>query len=786
MKSLGALRARAWLPVCAAVLLLVLAARGLLGIDVRQVAADVVHANTPLLALALLVFYATFIVRAIRWRQLLENIGAAQPLKNLMRALLLGSFLNSVSVAQAGDVYRAYLLKRDSGTPFTITLGTVVAERLLDLVSLLVLLCPAIVLSYHMPAAVQLTSVAAAGVAACALFALRVAPRVRPFVQRRLPARWHSAYENLERGALSASRMPVRLAALSSAAWLIEGATLYLLASAVGANISPATALLAGLVASVLSAEPITPGGLGATEPGIVVVLTSAGVDATSASAVAVLNRLVNYASLAVAAAVLVALSRFQAFGPIVRGMSLNDSSVASAGVPAAAEQHDTSSEAQRRARGRRAGLARRAFARTAIAASVVALVGLGIVDRAGDLSVSSLTNAVPVLAAQNSAQDSAIQSVIQRSNAEQAQAIASKDPSVMADTATTSYYQQLQQINQDLLSNGVSSIALTNLEWGPVNVSDTTATATTYETWQTTYADGSTDRSRDENDYSLVLQNGSWVITSDDHPTANTGRPSTTTAPVPSSPSSPSSPSAPSTTRNPGNIATSNNWSGYAATGGTYTAVSGTWTVPDYSAGSSGGVDATWVGIGGVSSRDLIQAGTQQASSGSGQTQYQAWIEMLPAASHPVPLAVRPGDSVSVSIDEQNTGTWQISFTNNTTGQTYQTSVQYTSTNSSAEWIEEAPSAGRGGILPLDNFGSVNFTAGSAVKDGQSVSIASSGARAITLIGANQQPLAVPSAIGSDGSSFSVSRTQAAASATSQSQRPGRGYQPVPVLPLP
>jgi uncharacterized membrane protein YbhN (UPF0104 family) len=50
--------------------------------------------------------------------------------------------------------------------------------------------------------------------------------------------------------------------------------------------------------------EPPTPGGLGVTEPGIVLVLTSLGATAASASAVALLKRLVNYLSLAVAGAV--------------------------------------------------------------------------------------------------------------------------------------------------------------------------------------------------------------------------------------------------------------------------------------------------------------------------------------------------------------------------------------------------------------------------------------------------------------------------------------------------
>src|SRR2546427_673186 len=82
-------------------------------------------------------------------------------------------------------------------------------------------------------------------------------------------------------------------------------------------------------------------------------------------------------------------------------------------------------------------------------------------------------------------------------------------------------------------------------------------------------------------------------------------------------------------------------------------------------------GAAATWVGIGGVNTGDLIQAGTQQTVSGSASTQYQAWVETLPQASHPVPLTVSPGDSVSVSVSQspQAQDQWQVAFTNNTTG---------------------------------------------------------------------------------------------------------------------
>jgi hypothetical protein len=83
-----------------------------------------------------------------------------------------------------------------------------------------------------------------------------------------------------------------------------------------------------------------------------------------------------------------------------------------------------------------------------------------------------------------------------------------------------------------------------------------------------------------------------------------------------------------------------------------------------------------------------------------------------------------------------------------------------YKSSLSSVEWIQEAPSAARGQQIPLDNFGTVKFTGGSAVKDGKTVNISESGARAITMINRSGQPQATTTPLGSDGASFSVSRS--------------------------
>jgi len=237
------------------------------------------------------------------------------------------------------------------------------------------------------------------------------------------------------------------------------------------------------------------------------------------------------------------------------------------------------------------------------------------------------------------------------------------------------------------------------------------------------------------------------------------------------SSPSPPVDPNAPQlvVTGMLGDLGESQNWSGYAATEGSYTSVSATWTVPNIGLASTAGMDAAWVGIGGVRSRDLIQAGSQRTVLGNGATQDEAWLELLPRAPETVPLKLGPGNTIRVSIDQQGPETWLIAFTNISSGQAYQVTKHYASSLTSAEWVEEAPSAGRRQVLPLDNFGTVRFSQASVVRDTQVLNIAQSGAHPITMITPAGAHLAEPSALGDDGESFSVTRT------STPSPSPGR-----------
>ncbi len=360
----------------------------------------------------------------------------------------------------------------------------------------------------------------------------------------------------------------------------------------------------------------------------------------------------------------------------------------------------------------------------------------------------SSGTSAV---SAPSGSQEAAIARVIQLGNAEQEQALASGDMSVMRDTSTDVYFQQLSEANQGLLDSGAVVIKLIRIEWGPIDVSGDTATVTTYETWTTDFRDGTTDQSRDRNVYTLVRQGGAWLVQADGHPDAGgtPAGPAPTVGPLPPTQVTPSASPADQ----------SRNWSGYMATGGSFLAVRGAWTVPEPLTTGVAGVDAAWVGIGGVRSRDLIQVGTQETVLSSGLIEFQSWIETLPQASKQVPLAVHAGDSVSASIDQQGTGFWLVALKNNTTGATFSQTAQYDSSLSSAEWVEEAPSGGRS-ILPLDNFGSIHFTDAVAVRDHQTLTLSQLGGQPVSMTNGRGQPLAIPSAISDGGAGFLVTRT--------------------------
>jgi peptidase A4-like protein len=155
-----------------------------------------------------------------------------------------------------------------------------------------------------------------------------------------------------------------------------------------------------------------------------------------------------------------------------------------------------------------------------------------------------------------------------------------------------------------------------------------------------------------------------------------------------------------------------SSNWSGYALSGSGYSSVTAHWVVQAVTRSRKATYSSEWVGIDGFNNSSLIQTGTESDYS-NGAAHYDAWWEILPAAETVIPsVPVSPGDQMSASITKGSGSSWTITISDTSRNETFSTVQTYTGPQTSAEWIEEAPTVG-GRIAPLANYGQTTFDPG-------------------------------------------------------------------------
>jgi hypothetical protein len=205
-------------------------------------------------------------------------------------------------------------------------------------------------------------------------------------------------------------------------------------------------------------------------------------------------------------------------------------------------------------------------------------------------------------------------------------------------------------------------------------------------------------------------------------------------------------------------------NWAGYAVhrAGVQFTSARGAWVQPAVSCPSGGTYSSFWLGIDGYLNNFVEQVGTGADCTAPNAPAYYAWYELYPAARVRIAMVIRPGDQLEAAVGSAPGGT-ELNLRDVTSGRTFSTTrTGAAGPLTSAEWVAEAPSACSGSscsVLPLANFGTVDFTLCSAVGNGVSGTINSSGwsADVITMVRSNGTVLAQPSDVTVDGASFNV-----------------------------
>jgi hypothetical protein len=198
---------------------------------------------------------------------------------------------------------------------------------------------------------------------------------------------------------------------------------------------------------------------------------------------------------------------------------------------------------------------------------------------------------------------------------------------------------------------------------------------------------------------------------------------------------------------------ATSTNWSGYAAASGTYTSVSATWTQPAGTCTSATRYSSFWVGLDGYNSNSVEQTGADTDCSG-GRPQYYGWYEMYPSPSYSFGNTISAGDTMSASVVYQGSNSYKLTLSDATKGWSVNTTKTLSGApRSSAEVIIEAPCCtSSGGVLPLADFGTVNFS--NSLVDGSA--IGNSSPVEITMVNNSNQDKDTVSSL-SGGENFSA-----------------------------
>ena len=272
-------------------------------VDLAAVWDQVKSSNPWYLALAVAVHYTTFAFRGARWRLLLRNAqGKGSPVPGVAycsQLVLLGWFANSVGWFRLGDAYRAYLYRDEQDASFSRTMGTILAERMLDAVLVLLLLLvtvPFLVGGGQQASWFVLGSaIVLVVVLAGALLAMMWA-RVR--VLRTLPGWLGERYQRFHQGALAsfAQLPPVTLWGLLG--WMAETGRLFLVVKALGLEVDLPLVIFITLANSLLTLVP-TPGGLGAVESGVAGLLVRlSSLSLPAATALVVVDRTITYLSI--------------------------------------------------------------------------------------------------------------------------------------------------------------------------------------------------------------------------------------------------------------------------------------------------------------------------------------------------------------------------------------------------------------------------------------------------------------------------------------------------------
>ena len=281
------------------------------GVDWMRVWRTVVAARWQFLAGAGLISVGSFVVRALRWRILL-NAGVTTPLpiRTVFRANMAGYLGNNVLPARAGEVIRSLLISSQSSLSRTYVLTTAMSERVSD--AIVLVLWGSLMLSrVAKPAWMEgvahtMTLAAAAGAVSLLVLPHAEGPLLRILEWLPVPAALKARMKGLAGQILSGIRAFhdvgrfAGFAALTAIIWMADASALMVAARALGLDVRFPAAVLLLTAMGLGSALPSTPGYVGIYQFAAVTVLSVFGIAREQALAYSLVTQALGYVVVAI------------------------------------------------------------------------------------------------------------------------------------------------------------------------------------------------------------------------------------------------------------------------------------------------------------------------------------------------------------------------------------------------------------------------------------------------------------------------------------------------------
>jgi uncharacterized protein (TIRG00374 family) len=119
-------------------------------VDLQQLISTLQSAHYSLVILAAAFIVSTIVVRAWRWQYILQPVKSVD-LTPLLSATSIGFMVNMLLPAHAGELARAYIIGQKEQMTTVASLASIVVERVVDLLSLLLLIIPVLLLASLSP-----------------------------------------------------------------------------------------------------------------------------------------------------------------------------------------------------------------------------------------------------------------------------------------------------------------------------------------------------------------------------------------------------------------------------------------------------------------------------------------------------------------------------------------------------------------------------------------------------------------------------------------------------------